>query len=445
VLWVIASNVSVRNNLFNLPATSGGAGVLVTYNNNSAGLPTPDGNKICHNTITSPFAGIGVSGVMILNQGAQPTNTVVKNNFCYAPFATRNGSSYGVPEALTDFGGATVAAGNSTAAQVKTATPNIRAFPPVDWEDFALAPGCYGIDAGVPVPIWSDFVGNPLTLSSPRNIGALGSAPAAAVNSVEFGSRLYEPDQIELKNLSLGPGVLFTCWTKITTDETKPEFNPYPWGKRNDYPVTIAGENWSLIAVTGNTVAAGAYNANTMFAMDSDGYEGDHTIIVPPTSRAAAIDWVFCAFQIVAAPDGITIRQWIKLSDKPLDYQQEVVPLATLRSNVVANNGGTWVTRAPTWVPSLNITGITLGRRDSNSEPFYLTQARIYQRTDAPSLGEIAAIAANSQPDPTAWCDCALTWNGAPVLTDRSGHGHHLTIKSGGVLKQGPLFVRPTW
>ncbi|MBK8475781.1 MAG: PKD domain-containing protein [Opitutaceae bacterium] len=175
-LMVNACDVTVRNNLVHLNGGGSGWGIYIAWSNNTGGLPIPARNRILHNTILSESTTGGVTGVALLNSGALPLDTVVMNNFVYAPYVPRNGSNFGYgPMAVYDQGTGTVISGNSTDAQAKSATPNVVGFPPAALTDWALAPGCYGLGAGAPVPVWSDFFETPLDATSPRSIGAVSN------------------------------------------------------------------------------------------------------------------------------------------------------------------------------------------------------------------------------------------------------------------------------
>ncbi len=175
-LMLNANEVTVRNNLVHLNGGGYGWGIFIAWQHNTAGLPIPARNRILHNTIASESTTGGLMAVAVLNTGALPLDTVVMNNFMYAPNVPRAGSNFGNgPMVVYDQGTGTVLAGNSTDAQAKSATPNFVGFPTVSLTDWALAPGCYGLGAGVPVPVWSDFFETPLDATTPRSIGAVSN------------------------------------------------------------------------------------------------------------------------------------------------------------------------------------------------------------------------------------------------------------------------------
>jgi hypothetical protein len=175
-LMLTANDVTVRNNLIHLNGGGYGWGIFIAWQNNTAGLPVPARNRILHNTIVSESTTGGLMAVAVLNTGAQPIDTVVMNNFMYAPKVPRAGSNFGNgPMTVYDQGTGTVLAANSADAQAKSATPNLVGFPVVALTDWALAPGCYGIGAGVAVPVWSDFFETSLDATSPRTIGAVAN------------------------------------------------------------------------------------------------------------------------------------------------------------------------------------------------------------------------------------------------------------------------------
>ena len=65
--------------------------------------------------------------------------------------------------------------------------------------------------------------------------------------------------------------------------------------------------------------------------------------------------------------------------------------------------------------------------------------ARMGATNVTPTLAALDAIARANAPDTAAWADCKLNWeNGAPNLSDQSGHGRNLAVEAGGTLYQGP-------
>jgi hypothetical protein len=177
-LGITASDVTVRTNLFLSTGTGYHGDIWISYGENTNGLPTPTRNHIYNNSAyyygTSGYSLVGtpspLTGVYILN-------TEIINNFAYAPGATTNTFGNGAPGIYADGNGLTVVAqsNNSTQAQVKSGSPNFTTVPPslTIPENWELSTGCYGIDAGTSVPIWSDFFLKPLSPSIIRDLGAI--------------------------------------------------------------------------------------------------------------------------------------------------------------------------------------------------------------------------------------------------------------------------------
>jgi len=78
---ITASRVTVRNNIFDMSNRNSTVSVSISMDN-TAGIPTPDDNRIYNNTIYSAFEGTTIAGVII---DTEPTATVVVNNLAYAP------------------------------------------------------------------------------------------------------------------------------------------------------------------------------------------------------------------------------------------------------------------------------------------------------------------------------------------------------------------------
>jgi hypothetical protein len=168
-----ASDVTVRNNLLDATNIGSGPAISISYGNNTAGLPAPARNHIYNNTIFSNGAN-NISGVILYNAGMAVLDTVVKNNFLYAPNSLHDGGTNGhSANFMYDWGTNTLASNNTLDSQTKNISPTLSVLPPTAPADWKLATGCYGLGTGTSVPVWSDFFQEPLTASSPRNLGAV--------------------------------------------------------------------------------------------------------------------------------------------------------------------------------------------------------------------------------------------------------------------------------
>jgi len=173
MISICARDVTIQNNLLDGSHTASGPMISLSYANNTANLPAISGIRIYHNTLFSSTAN-GVTGVIIFKQGLEALDCVVRNNFMFAPNCIHDGANNGhAANFIYDNGINTVVSNNSTDAQIKSAAPNLAAFPPVTLSDWALTSGCYGVGSGTLVPVWSDFNQKPLTSTSSRNLGAI--------------------------------------------------------------------------------------------------------------------------------------------------------------------------------------------------------------------------------------------------------------------------------
>jgi hypothetical protein len=174
-LLITACNVTVRNNLFNHTTTTAtSTSLVISWVGNTGGLPPIYGIHVFNNSFyASTSAGYGESSICIYNQGSLVSDTVVKNNLAYIPYATKSVGGSSGPEILYDQGSGTIADHNSSNTQVNTISPYIGSMPSSDPSDWKLASGSYASGSGTPVPVWSDFYLNPLTSSTLRNLGAI--------------------------------------------------------------------------------------------------------------------------------------------------------------------------------------------------------------------------------------------------------------------------------
>ncbi len=178
-LTITASTVTVRNNIFD--ATDGGQGaiVIIGYGGNTTGLPSVTDNHVYNNTFYSNSSN-GLTGVYISNNGESPIDTVIKNNFMYAPNVSKSGEGNSGPNLYTDYGGDGTIVSNNTENWSSDETEIIDVFdhftvqPPTDDpDDWVLQSDSYAVGAGIDVPVWSDYVRESLFSGSSRNLGAL--------------------------------------------------------------------------------------------------------------------------------------------------------------------------------------------------------------------------------------------------------------------------------
>lgn len=164
---ICARQVTVRNNLFRNQSTGIGNFITLNWGGNTGGLPYIKDVKVFNNTfISTSTGGKSALGLIDVSSGTTVLDTIVKNNFMYAPNATTNGSNNNTG---ADFifdqasGGSTILQANSTQAQTRVASPTLPTLPPDQSSDYAswgLSAGCYGINTGVPVQgIVEDFFG----------------------------------------------------------------------------------------------------------------------------------------------------------------------------------------------------------------------------------------------------------------------------------------------
>jgi hypothetical protein len=144
--------------------------------------------------------------------------------------------------------------------------------------------------------------------------------------------------------------------------------------------------------------------------------------------------WVWIAWQVVVSNGTFTLQQWLKFGATGTVFAAgtSAPTLAELRQNLIAN--GLSSSAANAWTPG-DATSFQVGSDDG-----YLFHARMQATAATPTLSQLESIASSTAPDPTAWGDYLFDWeNGAPNLTDQSGHGRDLQLAPGGVLHEGPI------
>lgn len=273
--------------------------------------------------------------------------------------------------------------------------------------------------------------------------------------SLEFDRTAYGNDHL-ISQAAPSGGVLFSVWTRLPADWTA-------WGHNMDTFV-LRGSNWNLRCLVGNVTAdLQTYNANTMlfnkkvddFAM----WAGDYSFYMNTRpefghvlSPSQMTGWVWVAWQVVVGTDAITIRQWLKFGPAApvVAAGESVVTFAALRNFLLDPKNNDWFYNTTSgqsrltsasdiqaWVPS-DAQTFQIGRDHSN-----LWKARLDARSAKPSLADLEALAAGTEPVTTAWGAWNLEWsNSAPDFADRSGHNHELSLPAGGVLY--PAQTAPT-
>lgn len=273
---------------------------------------------------------------------------------------------------------------------------------------------------------------------------ALPPPSPGQVDSLEFGHTSGGKDYCDPVSLpgNFGNGALFSVWTRIPQTLVAPPAFTKLRGNMNVF--FLNGDNWGLICLVGNIDGYpdgyALYNANFMLDAGNGSWGGDYcTYLTLERDRlplATVNDWVWVAWQVVVNADHtMTLRQWLKFGMSGAVFaagQWDIQP------------PGEETVSLPGWNPSPP-RSFRIGDDNTwsgvNTGPnSYLCHARMQARSSKPTLGELEAIARLSAADGTAWGDWELDWkNGAPDLSDRSGHGHGLTVQPGGALHRGVL------
>jgi hypothetical protein len=225
-----------------------------------------------------------------------------------------------------------------------------------------------------------------------------------------------------------------------------------PYNRGNLLTAFLSGAGlgiWLLVSnIDGDAQYEGIdrWNGNSMIGASSpETNMGDYTLHIDNTNEpieSEAYGWIFWAFQFVndAANSQIIVRQWLKLGlggrlkgfnysgglddgvHDPLTWDYaETFSYATLRGYLISQG---WTSEAAAaWSPGY-MSSMIFGYDAAST-----ANVRVYERTTQPTLAEIDAIALNPDADTSAYSDVSLEWvSGAPVLDDRSGHSHPLTI-----------------
>jgi hypothetical protein len=155
-----ASKTTIRNNVVNLS----NCGIYPTaINVTTRGIePAPDDVCVYNNTITGTTGGNALTAIQV----SLATNTKVKNNLIYNTGTFPFGKT-----AFSDSGTGTVASNNSSTAQMNGTSPSFVTTPPVTFSDHKITSGSYAVGYGAAVPVVTDAVLIPISLTSP-DIGA---------------------------------------------------------------------------------------------------------------------------------------------------------------------------------------------------------------------------------------------------------------------------------
>ncbi|MDC7218685.1 MAG: hypothetical protein PQJ59_02030 [Spirochaetales bacterium] len=178
-LVVTAYKVTVRNNLCDTSDASSSVCFSLSGPTGDVGLPDPYDHKLYNNTIYSNGTG-GLTGIQIYSEEGVIYNTVIKNNFLYAPNTTLSGENNGGPNMYTDYesDGDAIISSNTLNADISSESTDVFLHlavqpPSDDPNDWILQSNSYGASRGEDVPVWSDYFGESLYDSSSRNLGAI--------------------------------------------------------------------------------------------------------------------------------------------------------------------------------------------------------------------------------------------------------------------------------
>jgi hypothetical protein len=160
------TNLSVRNNIFNLTGNAGSSGPSAMSLSGYSDLvvPVSSGHVIANNTIYRSDAVLNSVGV---NLGVNAANYTIKNNLMYAPMASSKAVINGTIGGL-------VTGGNSSNTQAST-SPFFQTLPSgnaLATTDFKPTSGSYAINAGDYMPVFDDIYR--ATRTGAYSIGAVG-------------------------------------------------------------------------------------------------------------------------------------------------------------------------------------------------------------------------------------------------------------------------------
>jgi len=174
-LGIEGSGITVRNNIFDM-SLSPGTGITSVYNS-TVGAPKPDLINIYNNTFYNSSANDGnvkAFNAIVYFAGLDTTcHSEVKNNLAYSP-NTYNAA----PKLIWIRAGACVITGtagtlgNSSDSQIK-ASPFFASATPAIPSDYTIGAGSYAHNAGVSIPVFSDFFGTARPQGNAIDIGAV--------------------------------------------------------------------------------------------------------------------------------------------------------------------------------------------------------------------------------------------------------------------------------
>lgn len=162
-LMISASDITLRNNLFNQSNISSSVGI---FYDSVAGLSTPSNVKIYHNTFLST-SGENFSAITI----SAPTVSAIdiKNNLAYASAAYRDSSNNGSATFLNNMAtaGTVISDSNTRNSDIATA-PNLVDLNGdlVDPKNWALRSAILGDGSTIILGTEEDFLGDPRALTS---------------------------------------------------------------------------------------------------------------------------------------------------------------------------------------------------------------------------------------------------------------------------------------
>ena len=144
------SDITSRNNIFDMSAAYEKVSIYVGKRDPSH--TAPDRVNVYNNTFYSSTAGASFIGV---KADATVTNLIVKNNLAYAPFDSWHFLTQGAGGSAAPV----VVSNNSSDAAVLGVNP-LFSGPLSTAAGFKPQVGSYAVNAGGPVPVFSDLVGN---------------------------------------------------------------------------------------------------------------------------------------------------------------------------------------------------------------------------------------------------------------------------------------------
>jgi len=271
--------------------------------------------------------------------------------------------------------------GTSTGEPVKDAT-SMPDIPP----DLATTDGPFAPDA--PFDQAHAIDGVPI---SDAFLGAL---------STEFGRSSWS-DYAVIEPIPSGD-ILLSTWTHVV--QSGPSSNDYPFIVGcGPNPLVTGCVNDAITCVAGNVgpYTPYYYNVNTMSC------DGDHDTVYAICTDEQAHGWVFVAWHIAHGPGTTTIRQYLKFGTAGDVAQVNPMEGTETRNRVY------------------DTLSLTVGGSAREWATTWQMYARVHEM-GVPTVDQVDEIALDPNPDPSAWADWSLI---AGDLTDRSGHGHHLTLQ----------------